>query len=278
MNKFAFVTGASSGIGKAIAIQLISQGWTVFAAARRMDRMSELGQRGARLISLDLEDDTSIMAAVAMLLDEAGRIDALVNNAGYGAYGALEDVPLAEARRQVEVNLFGLARLTQLALPIMRQQGAGRIVNISSIGGRIHEPMGSWYHATKFAVEGLSDCLRMELKPFGIDVVVVQPGAIRTEWGAIARESLLSNSSRGAYADLAHQTASLLAAADKNNGSPPEVVADAVRRALSARRPKTRYVVGAGARPLIALRWLLTDRGFDRTMRFAAKSMTRRTD
>jgi len=278
MNKVAFVTGASSGIGKAIASQLIAKGWTVFAAARRMDRMSALGQKGARLISLDLEDDTSITAAVATLRDEAGRIDALVNNAGFGAYGALEDVPLTEARRQVEVNLFGLARLIQLALPIMRQQGTGRIVNISSIGGRIHEPMGAWYHATKFAVEGLSDCLRMELEPFGIDVVVIQPGAIRTEWGGIARESLLSTSGSGAYADLAHRTASLLAAADKNNGSPPEVVAEAVIRALTARRPKTRYVVGAGARPLIALRWLVTDRGFDRIMNVTAKMMARRAD
>jgi NAD(P)-dependent dehydrogenase (short-subunit alcohol dehydrogenase family) len=278
MNKVALVTGASSGIGEAIAIQLLAQGWTVFAAARRMDRMSALGQKGARLIPLDLESDASIMAAMATLLDQAGRIDALVNNAGYGAYGALEDVPLAEARRQFEVNLFGLARLIQLALPAMRQQGMGRIVNISSIGGRIHEPMGTWYHATKFAVEGLSDCLRMELAPYGIDVVVAQPGAIKTEWGGIARESLLSTSGAGAYADLAHQTAGLLAAADKNNGSPPEVVADAVNRALSARRPKTRYVVGAGAKPLIALRRLTTDRGFDRIMHFAAKLMAQRTD
>lgn len=278
MNKVALITGASSGIGEAIAIRLIAQGWTVFAAARRMDRMSELGERGARLMSLDLEDDASIVAAMATLLDQEGRIDALVNNAGYGAYGALEDVPLTEARRQVEVNLFGLARLIQLALPAMRQQGTGRIVNISSIGGKIHEPMGAWYHATKFAVEGLSDCLRMELEPFGIDVVVIQPGAIKTEWGGIARGSLLSTSGAGAYARLAHQTAGLLAAADKDSGSHPEVVADAVDRALSARRPKTRYVIGAGARPLIALRWLTTDRGFDRIMAFAATSMAQRTD
>lgn len=276
MNKVALVTGASSGIGEAIAIRLIAQGWTVFAAARRIERMSALGRKGARLVSLDLEDDASIKAAMAMLCDQAGRIDALINNAGYGAYGALEDMPLTEAWRQVEVNLFGLARLIQLALPTMRQQGRGRIVNISSIGGKIHEPMGAWYHATKFAVEGLSDCLRMELAPFGIDVVVVQPGAIKTEWSGIARDSLLSISGTGAYARLAHQTASLLAAADKNSSSPPEVVADAVIRALVARRPRTRYVVGAGARPLIALRWLATDRGFDRIMNVTAKLMARR--
>ena len=276
MNKVALVTGASSGIGEAIATRLIAQGWTVFAAARRMERMSALGQKGARLVSLDLEDDASIKAAMAMLCDQSGRIDALINNAGYGAYGALEDMPLTEARRQVEVNLFGLARLIQLALPAMRQQGGGRIVNISSIGGKIHEPMGAWYHATKFAVEGLSDCLRMELAPFGIHVVVVQPGAIKTEWSGIARASLLSTSGAGAYAQLARQTASLLAAADKSNSSPPEVVADAVISALAARRPKTHYVVGGGARPLIALRWLATDRGFDWIMNCTAKLMAHR--
>lgn len=278
MNKVALVTGASSGIGEAIALRLIQQGWRVFAAARRVDRMERLRARGAQVIRLDLEDDASIVSAAMTLLDQAGQIDALINNAGYGSYGALEDVPLAEARRQFEVNLFGLARLIQLVLPTMRRQGAGRIVNISSIGGKIHEPMGAWYHATKFAVEGLSDCLRMELEGFGIDVVVVQPGAIRTEWGAIARESLLQTSLSGAYAPLAHEAAGLLGATGKDSGSSPDVVAAAVSTALSARRPKTRYVVGAGAKPLITLRWLLSDRGFDRIMRLAARAMARRPD
>lgn len=180
-----------------------------------------------------------------------------------------------EARRQVEINLFGLARLIQLILPTMRARRSGRIINISSIGGKIHEPMGAWYHATKYAVEGLSDCLRMELAPFSIDVVVIQPGAIRTEWSSIARESLLATSGSGVYAAQARLTAALLAAADRGNGSPPEVVARAVTRALAARRPKTRYVVGGGAEPLIAMRWLLSDRGFDGLMRAAARKMAR---
>lgn len=157
----------------------------------------------------------------------------------------------------------------------MRAQRSGRIVNVSSIGGKIHEPMGSWYHATKFAVEGLSDCLRMELAPFGIDVVVIQPGAIRTEWSWIARDALLATSGRGPYAEQAKMTAGLLAGADRGNGSPPNVVATAVLKALTVKRPKTRYVIGGGAKPLIALRWLLSDRSFDALMRFAAMSMSR---
>lgn len=275
MNKVALVTGASSGIGEAIALGLIARGWTVYAAARRLERMRGLEQQGARLIALDLADDDSIVAAIACVIEQNGRIDALVNNAGYGFYGALEDIPLVEARRQVEVNLFGLARLIQLALPTMRDQRSGRIINISSIGGKIHEPMGSWYHATKFAVEGLSDCLRMELAPFGIDVVVIQPGAIKTEWSGIARSSLLATSGNGPYADLAHRTAGMLEVADRNSGSSPEVVAVAVLKALSANRPKTRYVVGGGAKPMIALRWMLSDRAFDNMMTSVAKQMTR---
>jgi NAD(P)-dependent dehydrogenase (short-subunit alcohol dehydrogenase family) len=151
------------------------------------------------LLELDVTDDTSMTTAVKAVLQEAGRIDVLINNAGYGSYGALEDVPLDEGRRQFDVNIFGLARLIQLVLPTMRAQRSGRIVNVSSIGGEFGEPFGSWYHATKFAVEGLSDSLRMELHPFGIDVVAIQPGAILTEWNRIARDGLMKYSGNGAY-------------------------------------------------------------------------------
>ncbi len=250
MMKVALVTGASSGIGAAIAAALLKKGFTVYAAARRLDRMADLERAGARLLPLDLTVEESITSAVTRIASETGRIDALINNAGYGAYGALEDVSIAEARRQFEVNVFGLGRLVQLCLPMMRAQKAGRIVNITSIGGKIHEPMGSWYHATKFAVEGLSDCLRMELADFGIDVVVIEPGAIKTEWSGIARESLLETSGTGPYAGLARQAAALLTMADEGNAAPPEVVARAVSSALSARHPRTRYVVGGGAKPL----------------------------
>src|SRR6516164_5958859 len=265
MNKTAFVTGASAGIGEAAARALLAAGYRVFAGARRLDRMAELATAGATLLKLDLTDNASIVAAVNAIKSEAGRIDVLVNNAGYGSYGALEDVPLAEARRQFEVNVFGLARLCQLVLPMMRAQKSGKIVNITSIGGKIWEPLGGWYHATKFAVEGLSDCLRVEVAPFGIDVIVIEPGAIRTEWAGIAREGLLQMSGNGAYGELAKRHARMLATAKTSSlASPPEVVARTIVRAVNARRPKTRYATGGGARTILFLRTILPDRMFDR--------------
>ncbi len=271
----ALVTGASSGIGEAVARRLLAGGWTVYAGARRVDRMSPLAQAGARLLDLDVTDDASMVAAVEGILADTGRIDALVNNAGYGSYGAMEDVPLAEGRRQFEVNVFGLARLMQLVAPHMRRQRSGRILNVASMGGKIHEPMGSWYHATKFAVEGMSDCVRMELEPFGVDVVVIEPGAIQSEWNAIARESLLRTSGSTAYAEQARISAGLLAGADKDTASPPTVVADSVWQAVTARKPKTRYLMGGGAKLLVGLRWLLSDRAFDRVMKMAAARMAK---
>src|SRR5215217_4048985 len=162
----ALVTGASSGIGEATALKLQGLGFTVYGAARREDRLQELAAEGIRPLAMDVTDEASMSAGIERIIADAGRIDVLVNNAGYGSYGALEDVPLDEARRQFEVNVFGLARLTQLVLPHMRAQRDGYIVNVSSMGGRIWEPFGSWYHATKFAVEGLSDSLRVEVAPF----------------------------------------------------------------------------------------------------------------
>ena len=274
MKKIALVTGASSGIGEATVRRLAADGYLVYAAARRVERMQPLAAIGARILALDLCDDASTVAAVDAIRGDHGRLDALVNNAGYGAYGALEDVPMDEARRQFEVNVFGLARLTQLVLPMMRTQGDGTIVNITSIGGKMHEPLGSWYHATKFAVEGLSDCLRMELAPFGIRVVVVEPGAIRTEWSGIARDSLLQRSGHTAYAEQAAAHARMLAGGENSSlASPPEVVAATIAKALRARRPRTRYATGGGARTILLLRRLLGDRGFDGFMRFAERRM-----
>jgi len=265
MDKTAFVTGASAGIGEATARALLAAGCRVFAGARRLDRMAALAAAGATLLKLDLTDDASIVAAVNTIKSAAGRIDLLVNNAGYGSYGALEDVPLDEGRRQFEVNVFGLARLCQLVLPMMRAQKSGKIVNVTSIGGKIWEPLGAWYHATKFAVEGLSDCLRVEVAPFGVDVIVIEPGAIRTEWAGIAREGLLQMSGGSAYAELARNHARMLATADTSSlASPPEVVARTIVRAVTARRPKTRYATGGGARTILFLRKILPDRMFDR--------------
>jgi short-subunit dehydrogenase len=264
----ALVTGASSGIGAAAALRLAELGFVVYAGARRVERMSELAAAGIRVVSLDVTDDASMSSVVDGILQEQGRVDVLVNNAGYGAYGAFEEIPLADARAQMEVNVFGLARLTQLVLPRMRAQRSGTIVNISSMGGKITTPLGSWYHASKFAVEGMSDALRLELEPFGIRVVVVEPGAIATEWGGIARESALATSADGPYATLIAAAAQRLAEADApGNASDPSVVADAIGRAATARRPRTRYVVGAGARPAIAARRVLGDRAFDAVIR-----------
>jgi NAD(P)-dependent dehydrogenase (short-subunit alcohol dehydrogenase family) len=265
MDKTAFVTGASAGIGEATARALLAAGYRVFAGARRLDRMAGLAAAGATLLKLDLTDDVSIVAAVNTIKNEAGRIDVLVNNAGYGSYGALEDVPVDEGRRQFEVNAFGLARLCQLVLPMMRAQRSGKIVNVTSIGGKIWEPLGAWYHATKFAVEGLSDCLRVEVAPFGVDVIVIEPGAIRTEWAGIARDGLLQMSGGSAYAELAKRHARMLATADTSSlASPPEVVARTIVRAVTARPPKTRYATGGGARTILFLRKILPDRMFDR--------------
>src|SRR5690348_15143016 len=173
--KIALVTGGSSGIGEATALALAERGYTVYAGARRVERMEPLKAHGVRPLAMDVTDDASLQFAVSQMLAEAGRIDVLVNNAGYGSYGALEDVPLSEARSQFEVNVFGAARLTQLVLPHMRAQRSGTVVNITSMGGKVHTPLGGWYHGTKFALEALSDCLRVEAKPFGIDVVVIEP-------------------------------------------------------------------------------------------------------
>jgi short-subunit dehydrogenase len=236
----------------------------VYAVARRVERMAELTARGVRVLRMDLTEDASVTEGVDKILAESGRVDLLVNNAGYGSYGAVEQVPLAEARRQFEVNVFGLARLTQLLLPGMRERAAGRIINVSSIGGKIYEPLGAWYHATKFAVEGFSDSLRIELRPFGIEVVLIEPGPIITEWNTIARTNLLDASTAGPYAGYAARVARVMAAADKpGRGSPPSVVAEKIVHAATIGTPKARYPVGRGAGAIVAARRLLPDRVFD---------------
>ncbi len=268
VKKVAFVSGASSGIGEAAALRLLAAGYTVYGGARRVERMAGLAAAGVHVLAMDVTADTSMVAGIGKVLEETGRIDVLVNNAGFGFYGALEDVPMDDARYQFEVNLFGLARLTQLVLPTMRRQRSGRIINISSVGGKIYEPLGGWYHATKFAVEGLSDSLRLELAPFGIQVVVVEPGAIRTEWGGIAADNLLKISGSGVYRRQAQKLAAVFHAADANPrlGSPPSVIARAIEKAAAAKRPRIRYVAGGGAKPILFIRRLLPDRAFDGVM------------
>ncbi|MBX3080483.1 MAG: oxidoreductase [Anaerolineae bacterium] len=267
-NKVALVTGGSSGIGEVTALKLQKLGYLTYSAARRTQRMDHLIASGIRPLMMDVTDDASMQAGVNRILTETGRIDVLVNNAGYGSYGALEDVPLSEARYQFEVNTFGAARLTQLVLPKMREQRSGTIVNVTSMGGRIYTPLGAWYHATKFALEALSDCLRIEVSPFGINVVVVEPGGIQTEWGGIAAEKLRTVSGNSAYAAQANAiVASLTSEATNRRLSPPSVIADTIAKAVTARRPKTRYVVGYGARPMLIMHDILPNRWFDALMR-----------
>ncbi|HMQ37640.1 MAG TPA: oxidoreductase [Micropruina sp.] len=263
MNRVALVTGASSGIGAATARRLARAGLTVYGAARRLDRLAELAADGVRAVELDVTSDDSMTAAIDHVLSEAGRIDVLVNNAGYGSYGAIEDVPMAEARRQIEVNLFGLARMIQLVVPGMRGRGGGTIVNITSIGGKITTPLGGWYHASKFAVEGLSDALRTELAPFGIDVVVIEPGGIATEWGDIAMESAKAASGDGAYAERVAAASAAMEGPIAQRGSDPDVVARTIERAVTAGRPRTRYAVGFMAKPSLIARRVLPDRAMD---------------
>ena len=262
--KVALVTGDSSGIGECTVRELLDAGYVVYTAARRVERMAPLAELGAHVFAMDVTDDDSMVSGVERIVAEQGRIDVLVNNAGYGSYGAVEDVPIDEARRQFEVNVFGLARLTQLVTPHMRRQGSGRIVNISSIGGKFYEPFGAWYHATKFAVEGFSDSLRLELRPFGIDVVIIEPGPIVTEWNEIARDSLLERSGSTDYAKYAKRAHKVLTEFDKpSRASKPEAVARKIRKAATTRSPAARYPVGRGARMITGSRDHLPDRIFD---------------
>ena len=270
MTKCALVTGGSSGIGKETAVRLKKSGFNVFAAARRVDQMRDLEEAGVQILPLDVTDEASMQACIDEINTRAGGVDILVNNAGYGSYGAVEDVPIEEAKRQFEVNIFGLARLTQLVLPHMREKGWGRIINISSMGGKIHTPFGAWYHATKFALEGFSDCLRYETEEFGIDVVVVEPGGIKTEWGTIAADKLLETSGSGAYGEAATKAAeSMRANYEGDKLSPPSLIADTIVTASTAKKPKTRYLTGYMAKPAVFMRGLMSDRGFDKFIRSA---------
>jgi NAD(P)-dependent dehydrogenase (short-subunit alcohol dehydrogenase family) len=268
--RVALVTGASSGIGERTALRLQEADFVVYAVARRVERMQTLADAGVHVFAMDVTDDESMTSGVARIVEEQGRIDVLVNNAGYGSYGAVEDVPIDEARRQFEVNVFGLARLIQLVTPHMREIAnerlarRPRIVNISSVGGKFYEPLGAWYHATKFAVEGFSDSLRIELEPHGIDVIIIEPGLIRTEWNEIARAGLLEVSGDGAYGEQARRVHHVMARADRRFfGSEPDAVAKRIVAAVQANTPRARYPVGRGARSLVVARRLLPDAAFD---------------
>lgn len=261
MSKVALITGASSGIGKDTAIRLKSSGYTVYGASRRAERMKDLEAHGIKTLQLDITVDESVKDCIETIIANEGRIDVLVNNAGYGSFGTLEDVPIEEARRQFEVNVFGLGRITQLVIPHMRERKSGRIVNITSIGGKITTPFGGWYQSSKHALEALSDSLRMDLKSFGIDVVIVEPGLIKSEWAEITKDNLLKVTSSH-YIDKAENSA---AGMMKNyeRASEPSVISRVIHRAVTVRNPKTRYVAGKMAKLSLFLKSILSDRAFD---------------
>ncbi|MBQ3765764.1 MAG: oxidoreductase [Bacteroidales bacterium] len=272
MRKIILVTGASSGIGFDAAQTLARQGHRVYAAARRVERMEPLKADGIVPVRMDVTDEASLQEGVRTVLEAEGRIDVLVNNAGYGYFGAIENVSLNEARRQLEVNVFGLARLCQLVLPAMRKQGSGRIVNISSVAGKAVLYFGGWYHVSKYSVEALSDALRMEVKPFGIDVSLIEPGGIKTDWGIIAADHLADSSKGTPYEkEGLRESETIRKAYSIRLLSKPAVVTRAISRAVNSRRPRTRYRIGFGAGALVFFHSLLPDRWWDALMRQGGK-------
>ena len=268
-SRAVLVTGCSSGIGRATAELLAGEDWTVYATARRPESISDLEAKGCRTLPLDVTDEASMRAAVEKIEAEHGAVSALVNNAGYGLHGAVESTALDEARRQFETNFFGLVRLAQLVLPGMRKQRAGRIVNMSSMGGKLTFPGGAFYHASKHAVEAFSDALRYELRPFGIHVIVVEPGLIKTEFVGNAVDTV--NTSDETYGDFNEGVARKIESAYRGPLATaavgPGAVARVVAKSLSATRPKTRYIVTPGARALLLVRRVLPDRAFDFLLR-----------
>lgn len=266
-NKVILVTGASSGLGKDFARQLIKEGHTVYAAARREEKMNDLKQEGCIPIKMDITEEQSVQNVVNIIQEKHGALDVLINNAGFGMYGAMEDTTIEDARYQFEVNIFGLARITQLLLPAMREKRSGTIINISSVGGKIYTPLGAWYHATKHALEGWSDSLRVELKEFKINVVIIEPGAIKTEFGDVMVKPMKERTGSGPYAGMVNKLAALSERSlEKGNGSPPQVITRLILKAINSKKPKTRYAAGLYAKPLLFIRKWFSDQMFDRVI------------
>jgi NAD(P)-dependent dehydrogenase (short-subunit alcohol dehydrogenase family) len=272
-SRAVLVTGCSSGIGRATAEHLLARGWTVYATARRVQSLAELAARGARTLALDVTDENSMQAAVRGVEAAEGAVGVLVNNAGYSQSGAVESVPIERVRAQFETNVFGLVRMCQLVLPAMRAQRWGKIVNLSSMGGRFTFPGGGIYHASKHAVEAISDALRFEVRGFGVDVICIEPGLIRTEFGETAAGGIEPDDrGDGPYGEFNRAVAEATVGVYEKGpaaklGGPPEAVARVIEKALAARRPRARYMVTPSARVLIGGHALLRDAGWDAFLR-----------
>jgi short-subunit dehydrogenase len=263
MKKVILLTGGSSGMGKETAKKLIKAGHIVYTAARRIDNMADLRQLGGFPIEMDITNEADIKKVVDTIIEKEKKIDVLWNNAGYGLYGAVEDISIELAKNQFDVNLFGLASITQKVIPYMRKAKSGTIINTSSMGGKMYTPLGAWYHASKHALEGWSDCLRLELKPFNIKVVILEPGLIETEFSAVMSAPMVKHSGKGAYANLVNSIA-------KSTGtvkmSPAIVISNTVSKIINSNNPKTRYRVGNWAKPMVWMRVYLGDKLFDKVI------------
>lgn len=274
-SRAVLVTGCSSGIGRATAIRLAAAGWTVYATARRTEAIADLEAAGCRLLQLDVTDGASMRSAVATIEAEHGAVGVLVNNAGYSQSGAVESVAMEDVRRQFETNVFGLVELTQIVLPAMRAQRWGKIVNVSSMGANFTFPGGGLYHATKYALEAISDALRFEVKGFGIDVVIIQPGIIRSGFGDAAVASLdgaAAATGDGPYDAFNARVGQATTDAYEKGplaklGGDPDAVAKAIEKAITSTHPKIRYRVTPSARLLIGQRAVMTDGMWDRFLR-----------
>jgi NAD(P)-dependent dehydrogenase (short-subunit alcohol dehydrogenase family) len=270
-SKAALITGCSSGIGQATAERLLSDGWNVYATARRPETLTDLEAKGAKTLALDVTDEASMQAAVDAVTEAEGAVGVLVNNAGYSQSGAVESVPMDQVRRQFETNVFGLIRMCQLVLPGMRQQRWGKIVNLSSMGGRLVFPGGGLYHATKYAVEAISDALRFEVRGFGVDVVLIEPGLIVTAFGDTAMASVGTSGDGGPDAEFNRKIASLTQNAYKGPmsklGAGPDAVAKTIAKAISVGKPKARYPVTPSAHLMINQRRFTPDKVWDLMMR-----------
>ena len=267
MNKVILITGASSGIGKDTALSLIKEGHVVYGVARRLEMMQDIIQAGGHAIKMDILKERNIDEVVNQIIKEQKRIDILINNAGYGLWGAVETISIAEAKRQFDVNIFGLAYLTKKIIPLMRKQKSGKIINMSSMGGKVYTPFGAWYHATKYALEGWSDCLRIELKSFGIDVILIEPGVIKTEFQDVMMDSTVERSIGTPYEKklkaLEKATQEMYA---RGIGSPPSTITKLIIKAINSHNPKRRYVGGLFAKPMLFIKKWFGDKMYEKAI------------
>ena len=272
MGKVILITGASSGIGKDTALNLIKEGHIVYGAARRISKMKDIVEAGGYSIKMDILNNEDVDKAIDQVIKEQNRIDVLVNNAGYGLWGAVETIPIDEAKRQFDVNIFGLAYLTKKVIPLMRNQKSGKIINMSSMGGKVYTPFGAWYHATKYALEGWSDCLRIEVKDFGIDVILIEPGVIRTEFQNVMIGSTVKRSVGTPYEKkiraLEKATDEMYA---RGLGSPPSVITKLISKAIDSQKPKRRYVGGLFAKPMLFIKKWFGDKLYEKAIKSQIK-------